>query len=614
MTMELATPEPLGTAWSLRILDGPLAGSMWTLGDMPLVVGRGLGCHIRLDDPSVSRNHCNLQMTAEGPVLTHVSERGETLVNGAVCSSLLLQQGDVLEVSQYRLMVTMGAGRRSAWAEDNSTTLSVSEALHTRESYDPAVYVGSPDLTEDLHALFLLLRQMSRAESLEVLVSTLRAHLLHHLEAEDCWAGWQIHLDGELALYPPPTPEEIRRAPLSHMRDVCLRAEGVLTVPSGGERGMLAAPLVHGASAFGAVVVRQRQGAEGYSGRQLDYLVSVAECAAPLVRAVERLEQLRRDEEVQGQEKRNYPRMLGSSTVSEKLRGDLRRAALARANVLIVGETGVGKELAARTVHELSPRSSGPYVTVNCAAIPAELFESEVFGHEKGAFSGAVRLRKGLFEMAHGGTLFLDEVGDLSPPNQARMLRAVELGTFRRLGAEVEVVVDVRVVSATNRPLPDPTASYFRPDLYHRLAGIEVALPPLRERVADIPELAQYFLGEYGPHAPARPRSFSSEAIDALKAHPWPGNIRELKNTIERACYQAAREVISVGDLNLPGVGAAARAPEDGLGAAEKRHIVSVLELNGWRVADAAAALGLSKSTMYYKLARHGIDVKRRRA
>lgn len=613
MTTEFATIESQGAAWSLRILDGPLAGSMWTLGDMPLVVGRGLGCHIRLDDPSVSRNHCNIRLTPEGPQLVHVSERGETLVNGVPCATTILQQGDVLEISQYRLMMTIGAGRRSAWAEDNSTTLSVSEALLTRESYDPALYVGSPDLTEDLHALFLLLRQMSRAESLEVLVSTLRAHLLHHLEAEECWVGWQIHLDGELALYPPPTPEEIRRAPLAHMRDVCLRAEGVLTAESGEGRSMLAAPLVHGASAFGAVVVRQKLGAAGYAARQLDYLVSVAECAAPLVRAVERLEQLRRDEEGQGQEKRNYPRMLGSSTVSEKLRGELRRAALARSNVLIVGETGVGKELAARTVHELSPRSAGPYVTVNCAAIPAELFESEVFGHEKGAFSGAVRQRKGLFEMAHGGTLFLDEVGDLSLPNQARMLRAVELGTFRRLGAESEVVVDVRVVSATNRPLPDPTASYFRPDLYHRLAGIEVTLPPLRERVPDIPELAQYFLGEFGPHAPARPRSFSSEAIEALKAHPWPGNIRELKNTIERACYQAARDVISIGELNLS-VGGAPGRVEDGLGAAERRHIVSVLEQHGWRVAEAAVALGLSKSTMYYKLARHGIDVKRRRA
>jgi two-component system nitrogen regulation response regulator NtrX len=614
--------------WALRLLDGPLAGSSWPLSDGTLIVGRGLGCHVRLDDPRVSRNHCGLVVDTEGPRAINMSERNPTLINGVPRDDIRLQAGDVIEVASFRMMIAPAAGN-ICQQPDSNTTLAMSDAVHSRDDFDAAAYNTSPALTEDLHALFRTLRTMSRADSLDGLVACLRAHLISHFSAQECWVGWCAELESNIALFPPASPGETRRAPMELMRECCRLGQGIMPpvyAPEG--RAMLAAPLVHGPSAFGAIVVCQDFSVGAFTKRQLNYLVSIAECAAPLVRATERLDQLKRDEAARFPAAQPHARMLGASQQMDALRTSLRRTALARGNVLIVGETGVGKELAARMLHDLSARSQGPYVPVNCAAIPAELFESEVFGYERGAFSGATRARKGLFESAHGGTLFLDEVGDLSLPNQARLLRAVELGAFRRLGAEEELHVDVRVISATNRPLPDGSGAYFRTDLYHRLASIEVVVPPLRARAADIPELAQHFLNEFGRHAPARPRSMSREAIEVLTRHPWPGNIRELRNVIERACYVASSDVITATDLILTPVRDAASLasasspaliprsdPEAApLDAAERRHIVSTLEQCHWNVAETAATLGVSKSTMYYKLSRHRIDVKRRKA
>lgn len=611
-------PRSDAASWSLRLLDGPLAGSTWPVSAASLYVGRGLGCQVRLDDPRVSRNHVELRAEPEGLRLRHLSERNPTFVNGAARTEAVLKAGDVIEVADFRMMIAPAAPVSDAPVLDSPTTMTLSDSLHTREYYDAASYQASPDLTGDLHALFQLLRGMSRAESLDVLTHGLREHLISRFSASDCWIAWCVNLGDELAVFPPMSAEDMRRVPMNLLRESYREGRGILPSSERG-RESLAAPLVHGAKPFGAIAACRPSERGRFSKRHLDYLISVAECTAPLVRAAERMEQLRRDADARGASESSQARMLGSSPVMERLRSDLRRAANGRPNVLIVGETGVGKELAARTLHDLSPRAMGPYITVNCAAIPADLFESEMFGHERGSFTGAERSRKGMFELAHGGTLFLDEVGDLSPPNQARLLRAVETGAFRRVGAEAELRVDVRIVSATNRPLPDGSSQYFRTDLYHRLAGIEIALPPLRERMHDLPELAQHYLQEFSRHAPARPRAFNREAMDLMMAYHWPGNVRELRNVVERASYNATRDAVAAVDLCL-NVGSpltvAGAAPDSStaLEAAERRHIISVLEQTGWRVAEAAKTLGLSRSTMYYKLTRHRIDVKRRRA
>jgi transcriptional regulator with PAS, ATPase and Fis domain len=272
------------------------------------------------------------------------------------------------------------------------------------------------------------------------------------------------------------------------------------------------------------------------------------------------------------------------------------------AAVLIVGETGTGKEMIARSIHQHSLRCNNPWVDVNCAAIPEHLVESELFGYEKGAFSGADSMKPGFFEMAHKGTLFLDEIGDLDPKIQVKLLRVLDGVPYYRLGGNKKVNVDVRVVAATNHDLEaQALAGRFRGDLYHRLAQFKLEVPPLRERPEDVMGIAEQVLHQHYPES-----RFSSSAVDALLAYTWPGNIRELKNLVFGAVLQArdAHHEISAADLRFPDSVAAARQhpPESDLNLLEKRAILQALDKSGGNQSRAAEALGISRRTLIRKL------------
>ncbi|HEY6099242.1 MAG TPA: sigma-54 dependent transcriptional regulator, partial [Anaeromyxobacter sp.] len=228
--------------------------------------------------------------------------------------------------------------------------------------------------------------------------------------------------------------------------------------------------------------------------------------------------------------------LVGSSEPMRRVHEQIRKVAPTDATVLVLGESGTGKELVARAVHDGSPRKEKPFVSVSCAAIPEGLLESELFGHEKGAFTGAIRRKLGRFELAHEGTLFLDEVGEIPPSIQVKLLRVLQERKFERVGGEETVEVDVRVVSATNRDLAALVkAGRFREDLYYRLDVVPIALPPLRERPGDVEELARYFLGRTAPRLGRAVNGFAPEALELLRRHRWPGNVRELENVIEQA-------------------------------------------------------------------------------
>jgi len=282
------------------------------------------------------------------------------------------------------------------------------------------------------------------------------------------------------------------------------------------------------------------------------------------------------------------------------------RSAKSELAVMVLGETGTGKELLARMIHDLSPRAKNPYVVVNAAAIPRELFETEMFGHEKGAFTGAARQKPGHFEVAHGGTLFLDEVGDLSLDNQARILRIIESGRFHRVGGTREVAVDVRIVTATNRPLGSKESTkWFRPDLYHRLSGVVILMPPLRDRKSDINELVDHFLKRMQRAAPYGVHSLSQAAVDKLMVYDWPGNVRELRSCVERAAALAQSEQIEADDIVLPNE---SKGESDSgshlltLSEAERHHIVRILKRHKWNIRSAAQALRISRVTLYKKI------------
>lgn len=312
--------------------------------------------------------------------------------------------------------------------------------------------------------------------------------------------------------------------------------------------------------------------------------------------------------------------LIGDSPPLLALRSLIERAAPSDIPVLILGENGTGKELVARAVHELSPRRGQPFVKMNCAAVPAELVESELFGHEKGAFSGAVSQRRGRFEQADGGTLFLDEIGDMAPPMQAKLLRVLQDGEITRLGGSGETRVDVRVISASNKDLEALLQDgRFREDLYYRISTLNVRTPPLRERRGDVPALAAHFLEAACRRNHWKPRRFASEALELLQQQPWRGNVRELRNVVERALILSGSDPLGPPDVRAalpaapaarPGAIPAEGALRDLVDAHERDVIRERLRLTGGHVTNAARSLGLERSHLYKKCKQLGIDIR----
>ncbi len=299
-----------------------------------------------------------------------------------------------------------------------------------------------------------------------------------------------------------------------------------------------------------------------------------------------------------------------SSEAMRKLMAMVDRVARAPAAILITGETGAGKELIARAVHNLSLRATKPLIDINCAALPEHLVESELFGYEKGAFSGADSLKQGLFELADKGSLFLDEIGELDPKIQVKLLRVLDGVPYYRLGGNRKVSVDVRIIAATNQPLEDAVREgRFRSDLYHRLAQFQLRVPPLRSRPEDITALAEFFLAKQRPGA-----SFSQEALAALRAYDWPGNARELRNVIMQAAVANSHTVIAVSDLPpeishvQPTPAAAPTAIHVDLDTMERTTILKALEACGGQRGIAAAKLGISRRTLTRKLKQYELE------
>src|SRR5437867_4249016 len=308
---------------------------------------------------------------------------------------------------------------------------------------------------------------------------------------------------------------------------------------------------------------------------------------------------------------------IGASPAFRRMLALLDQVADSSATVLIQGESGAGKELAARTIHERSARRLRPFIAVNCAALPETLLESELFGFEKGAFTGAVARKEGRFELADGGTLFLDEVGDLSLVTQPKILRVLQEGEFERLGATRTIRVDVRLVTATNRELAQMVREKkFREDLYYRLNVITIRVPPLRERPEDIRVLAQHYLRVYGAKNGRKLEGFTGEAIDRLEAYAWPGNVRELENLIERSVLLARKDRIDAEDLPEEVMGVK-RRPRDAildlfdtpLADIERRLLDETLRITGGNKTQAAKLLGIDVRTVARKLERRGDDL-----
>ena len=318
--------------------------------------------------------------------------------------------------------------------------------------------------------------------------------------------------------------------------------------------------------------------------------------------------------------------MIGESVATQQLRSQIRQVASSDLGVLITGENGTGKELVANAIHQQSQRSRKPFIRLNCAALPDELIESELFGHERGAFTGATAQRRGKFELADGSALFLDEIGDMSLKAQAKVLRVLEYGELERLGGSQTLHVDVRIIAATNKGLEREIENgTFRQDLYYRLNVVPIAVPPLRDRVEDLPVLVKHFVERFHKDNARSPKVIDSSAIRALQAYHWPGNIRELKNIVERLLIMVNQEVILAADVEnvlpvshtAPQPNAAATSQENRsqtdrsllemVDEAEANLILETLEANSWNIKRTAEQLKIERSNFYKKLTKYNI-------
>ena len=369
-----------------------------------------------------------------------------------------------------------------------------------------------------------------------------------------------------------------------------------------------------GQGSVDAAVAAIREGAYDFIEKPVD----PSRLKLCLDRALEKSETLREVQVLRRKLKQlGATEFIGQSAAIRRVFELIDKVAPAKASVTITGESGTGKEMVARSIHNLSPRREKPFIAINCASIPATLMESELLGHERGAFTGADQRRPGVFELAHGGTLFLDEVAEIPVELQAKLLRVLEEGRLRRLGGRSELEVDVRVLSATNRDLPEAIRSgRFREDLFFRLQVFQIPLPPLRERREDIPMLVQHFLDKFSRESAKRVTGVEPQAMEVLRGHDWPGNIRELRNTLERAVILCETELLTPDHLppEMAGKGPDRHlfrvAHGMTLDSLEKEYILASLKRNGNNKARTAEMLGVSEKTLYNKLNRYGREAK----
>ena len=368
-------------------------------------------------------------------------------------------------------------------------------------------------------------------------------------------------------------------------------------------------------TAFGDVasaVAAMRAGAEDYLTKPVDFDALTLSIERSLQRRDLRTEAEELRRQIRERDGQGFEGLIGTSTAMQKLYRTARQVASARATVMITGESGTGKGELARAIHQKSPRVKGPFVPVHCSALAESLLESELFGHEKGSFTGADKRRIGRFEQANGGTLFLDEVGEISLGTQVKLLRVLQERTFERVGGNEPITVDVRLIAATNRDLAaDVREGRFREDLFYRLNVIRIDMPPLRLREGDVPLLAQHFLQKYTLDNHKRIEGFTEAAREKMLAHRWPGNVRELENAIERAVVLCDGPRIDVDHLPMEtgptSLGGGPRVPGASMAEIEKHAILTTLEAVGGSTTRAAQMLGISVRTIQYRMHEYGV-------
>jgi transcriptional regulator with GAF, ATPase, and Fis domain len=645
---------------------------------LPMTVGRAPSNRIVVNDPKCSRQHCEFFMRSGRWHLRDLGSRNGVTVDGfRVDSEWELQVGQTIGIGACTLLFT---DREPQSATERPAIRHTPFAVIERASgtkYDPP-QGGRSLIAQGKHGLaemFRLARAMNSASNVSLLTDCVLDGLLRGTAA-DCGAVLLLPVGSDVpdsdqlqlaAARPPDGPADGRfSAYLSQVvlsnREAILAhdlSENELLAARPSLKGMAAssaicAPIRHESEVLGVIHLYSTSATRALTAEHLEFTLAIADQMAGNLYSLQDRERLA--EGISRAESRNRElrdqleadtELIGTSEALQSVRRAIKRVAPTDATVLIRGESGVGKELVARALHFNSDRKDQPFVCVNCAALTETLLESELFGHEKGAFTGATAQKAGKFEQADGGTLFLDEIGEMQSDLQAKFLRVVEGQPYERVGGSQPITVDVRIVTATNRDLEQAVQqAKFRRDLYFRLQVIEIVVPPLREHPEDIAEIAAHFVERFSRKSRVRVRGFAPDAQVVLTRYAWPGNVRELRNVVERAVILADREVLHADDISLsridvqtdvapaPVVEPAADRPtepgDDGrlrppgstqpgpidrliddefsLDELERQYTIAVLERCGWNKSESARRLGIERTTLDRRLKKYGIS------
>jgi transcriptional regulator with GAF, ATPase, and Fis domain len=616
----------------LLAISGPLRKAEIPLSERT-TIGRDAANSVQLEDPGVSPHHCVIETHDGKIVLTDLESHLGTFVNGIPVKDRELEPGDQIAVGNSAFLLEKV---KTPAAARSSVQLTAAQPLNCRvlhfrpdelRSMDAQSLAALPQSARIARSLNTL-QQISRALSslrdeaalpwqvLAMIFDVIPAERGAILLTEDdssqirSQVSWDRTLGADHAV---PISQEIVRRVLEERVSLLDSGAALQNVvgsteheQAGGPCTRLCVPMISNEKIAGLVYLESSSASTALSEDDFQLLSAIA---GLLVMGIENARQLERlgseNQRLQAEVSLSHD-MVGRSARMLSIYQFIKRVAPSDSTVLICGESGTGKELAARAIHNNSPRKSLPFVALNCAAISETLLESELFGHEKGAFTGATAQKKGFLEVAEGGTIFLDEIGELSPILQAKLLRVLQEREFVRVGGTRPIKINVRFLAATNRDLPKAAREQsFRADLFHRLNVISITLPPLREHPEDVPALAEHFAARYCRHCNRNLMPISREAMGLLTQYDWPGNIRELENAMERAVVVGSSERILAEDLPesiLETASARSGAParyHDAISKLKKQLIVKALEQSGGSVTGAAAVLGVHSNYLH---------------
>ena len=600
----------------ITVVRGQAAHSQFDLDPaQPVRIGRGTGCQIYVSDPLSSRTHVVLSYEAGRWFASDAESRNGTLVNEHRITQVELADGDRIRIGSTELdFHWVDPSDADSDSSPLNQTLVLEAPVSAEASYISAMgQLYSRRRMQDLMDLFqlslCLLRCQTPDEVVEFGIDILRVRT-EATVAGILWLDDQGRLKPQ-KIVPPEGLSNIKlnrrlsERVVQQARAIWVKQETTLNSKHD-YADAICIPMMRGTDVMGAVHLYREAGQ--FEQMHFDFAISASAMISTALLATRNRASERAEHKRLADRNADSSDMLGECQPMQVLKDRIKRVAAASGCVLVRGESGVGKELVARAVHRNSPRGDRPLLCVNCAAIPAELMESQLFGHRKGAFTGAERDHMGWFQQAHTGTLFLDEVGEMTLDGQAKLLRILEGHPFLPVGATAEVSVDVRVIAATNRDLREYVREkHFREDLYYRLSVFELLVPPLRQRGPDIEMLVDYFLNHFRTQHGRPGMTLSTSARKQLLEYNWPGNVRQLRNVIDSAVVLAGGEEIQPHDLALRDAGVD-QLDNLRIDVWEERLIREALQRTADNVPEAAKLLGLSRATLYRKLEQYKIE------